>query len=133
MNASSFAEEVLDFFKETIARSPRRDMTFESITLEDNDGDFDLVALFHHVDYPGCLFGYYYNRIYSYALKAYSLGRAKRGGQQGVIRDRASDLVADFIMNIEEEVYAGNGDLPRDCDPDSVTWLNRRPYVPNSP
>ena len=113
--------------KESLERSPYRDLRFESLRLDDNDGDYDLIALFRHVDYP-CLFGWYYTRIYSHALK-----EARHLGRREVSREQAEATFANFLMNIEEEVYAGNGDLPRDCDPDSVTWLNPRAYVPNSP
>ncbi len=128
MNAHAFGQEVLGRLSEFLERSPYRDLTFESLRLEENDGDYDLVALFRHVDYPGCLFGYYWTRIYSSVLN-----EAREQGQQDVSHDEAEYVLADFLDNLTEEVYAGNGDLPRDCEPDSVTWITPRPYVPNSP
>ncbi len=128
MSAHSFGQQVLGLLRKTLAPSFRYGhLTFESLTLEANDGDYDLVAVFRHVDYPGCLFGYRWTRVYSYALKAYSLEEAADHGQQDLIRDQADAVVANFIDNLHEEVYAGNGDLPRDCDPDSVTWINPAP------
>ena len=128
MNAYAFGQEVLGRLRESLERSPYRDLTFESLRLEDNDGDYDLVALFRHVDYPGCLFGYYWTRIYGSVLD-----EAREQGQQDVSCDEAHYVVGDFLDNLAEEVYAGNGDLPKDCQPDSVTWITPRPYVPNSP
>ena len=128
MNASSFAEEVLGRLRESLARTPYRELTFESITLQDSDGDFNLVALFRHINYPGCLFGYRWGPVYAYALRD-----ARAGGQREVSREQAEHVFAIFLTNLEEEVYAGNGDLPKDCEPDTVTWINPRPHAPNSP
>ncbi len=89
-------------------------ITVEKVRLKQEDSE--LVILFRAAQYPHCLFGFRTNA---------SPHQVIRPDGSLVLDDDPEGSAEILYANLQEHVEAADMGLPKDCDPNSINWINR--------
>lgn len=76
----------------------------------------NVVVTFHHSSSSACLFGYRWRDVDGSAREI----RDGEGCEEHAVAGRMADMI---MIDLEEEVEAGDRGLPSPCETDGVNWL----------